>query len=469
MSELFFSFGDMRIHLYCDHKWRDLPNLTALALFLERMGHGVTIASGKETLAMTPFFRPDCVVLPHMYGTLQAEFAHDLQKAGVAVIVLPTEGTPRPELMPIIHGELQDYRPVDLFLNWSQGVTDGILSRGVVDAGKLRTIGCIRFDFYRQPFRQTIMSRESFCRRHDLDPTRPVITWTTNYAFANALETDQAGYRRWSEEMVNMGVKAMYDRCDVAMDDIPGFDEKFRLAAARGFFKLVDANPDFQFVIKPHPSENLAFYKARLEERQRTNVRFCYGEYIWDVLAGSDVLLSQHCTTAVEAWLTKLPTIELKLGGQHPLPWDHHERGSAVAHDADELIDLVRRSVNGEQAPADMSDYREKYIATWYHIVDGKRTKAAADEIDRFLRARGKRRTQVFVNTRRTPSPLRQLRATVGYALSIPASVSLRKGWNLRRNDAFRKEKTYDKYITRRDIAAQKTSLTSIVRRQGGV
>ena len=142
----------MRIHLLCDHKWRDLPNLTVIKLELEALGHRVLLSTTKDAVPMMQAFRPDCVVFNHLFGRFYAELSANLRDAGVCVVMLPTEGAMRPEFVGIAAGEFADFSACQLFLNWSEPAARLLRQRWRADESAAPVVGCTRFDFYHPRF-----------------------------------------------------------------------------------------------------------------------------------------------------------------------------------------------------------------------------------------------------------------------------------------------------------------------------
>ncbi len=447
----------MRIHLLCDHKWRDLPNLAALKLRLEFLGHRVLLSTTKDARAMIAAFRPDCVVFNHLFSAANRELARTLQQGGVGVVVLPTEGAVRPELLTLSAGEFSDYRVADLILAWSETSAKDIRDRWGFDHDRVPAAGCTRFDFYHPAFASVIVPRERFCATYDLDPTRPIVTWATQYGYAH-LNGDAGSPQmaQWLRELDEIGVTTCYGRIGMDPLRIPGIHANGRAAAAQAFFALAKAMPDVQFLIKPHPIEELEFYRGRIVEAGCENIRFCPSTYIWDVLNATDVQLHRHCTTAVETWLWRKPTIELGMDPSPGLNWFDREEGSDMARDTDELIALVAAYLDGAEVDAERQAYRDAYVEKWFGTMDGRRCKTAGDLIDDFLRKRGKRRGLFHPMPGLRVSMKGALTAAARYRLGVLPDVSL-----VRRH---RKSTVvaHDKLILRGDVAAYESRLRGV-------
>lgn len=453
----------MRIHFICDHKWRDLPNITAIKVIMQQLGHKVTVASGKETVPLIRMFRPDCVVFNHMQGAHYSALSRNLKNLNIAVAVLPTEGAADPFARPVIWGEYNDYSSVDLFLSWSRLVTDKIEQLKVMPAGRVVTIGCTRFDFYRKPLAALLMTREEFCALYGLEPNRPLVVWATKYGYA-ALHGDRSA--RWDDylrAMVDVGVDKCYAKLNIDYHEIPAIHHRGRDAATNGVLGFAAARPDVQVAIKPHPMEDRNFYKARIAEAGLANVILCNNQYIWDVLNASDVLLAEHCTTAVEAWLLEKPTIELKFSDKPLFEWSEHEAGSARAETVEQLVDVVDGYLENPQIDTDIAAHRRAYVETYYHAVDGKRIHAAAAALDDMLNARAGANHRTSFKLDGRSSWKATVRAAIGYGLSLTATQSLTDLAMGRGSRGRTAPGPDDKLITRRDVAAYERRLRPLL------
>lgn len=455
----------MRVHFICDHKWRDLPGLVAIGVLLRRLGHQVTIRSSQDTRASLSSLRPDCVVFNHFFSQSHNELARGLKAAGVVVAVLPTEGAGRPVFHEVDRGDVTDFSLVDLFLSWSPRNTNAMTECGAISPDRIATTGCPRFDFYRQPLEHYVSPREEFCRRYGLDPERPVITWTTQFTQADVERSNEEKWAQFCFEMTDTGVSKCLESIGFDFRDFPDYHRAAREASMQAFFELASARPHLQFILKPHPVENVDFYRLRIMQGGAKNIRVCGAEYIWDVLNASRIILHRHCTTGVEAWMWDKPTIEMAMGSENLLAWPEREAGSVVATDTSQLIDLVDGFLSGRRLDEKLVEHRKAYIREWFGEPDGRRCLAVAEELDRCLMRRGKTRRDRSV----LPGPKRISRAAVTalarHVFSLPANSSLRRDalpsvlgdrkTMLRHHDG--------KLISRRDVAHQERRIRPLV------
>lgn len=444
----------MRIQLLCDQKWRDLPNLTVLKLQLERLGHRVIVSSTKDAFAMIKVFRPDCVVLNHLFASSNVNLAKALQDSAVAVIVLPTEGAVRPELISLGEGEFSDYRVFDRHLAWSEPAAEGIRKRWNLDETTVPVIGFTRLDFYTPGFSAAITPREEFCKRHQFDPRRPIVTWATAYNFAD-LSSEPQRLTQFMREADDSGVAPCYRRIGVSPELLMQIHSQERDDATSAFMSLVAARPDVQFVLRPHPAESRSFYEGMIANANLRNIAFCPQDYIWNILNASDLHLHRHCTTAVEAWMWDKPTIEMALTPTSPFVWPDREFGSESATDAPQLRTLVDRYLSGEKVDEQRRRYRREYIHKWFGPADGRRCAAAAESIDNLLAMRGRRRSYWQPFGALPASPRQTAAAAARYLLGKRPNEPLFKSVEVAKIDP------YDKYIRLTDVRNYKPLVAS--------
>jgi hypothetical protein len=446
----------VRIHLLCDHKWRDLPNLTAIKIHLERLGHRVFLSTTKDAMPLLQWFRPDCVVINHLFGAKYRELARRLREVGVAVVLLPTEGAMRPEYLTIAAGEFTDFSACELFLNWSENAARLLRDRWQVGEAGAPAIGCTRFDLYSPNFGAAIKSRDAFCRQYGLDPKRAVVTWATQYGYAH-LTAPSVEREKFLREAVDVGVAACCERIGLDVAEMPRLHAEGREATSEAFFVAAGKMPQVQFVIRPHPVEAREYYRRKIQERGLDNVVFCPNDYIWNVLNASDVHLHRQCTTAVEAWMWGKPTIEMGMDDVPQWRWSEREAGSDVVRDASTLMGTIRDYLNGRTVEAAAHRYRCDYIKTWFGAGagDGRRCANAAATISRFLERRGRQRRYFSSLGAVRAKPRDSVGAALRYMLGKRPNERLFGKTRLSAGPE-------DKLITRRDVAAYERVLSAI-------
>ncbi|MDA0786865.1 MAG: hypothetical protein O3B37_11320 [Proteobacteria bacterium] len=446
----------MKVLLYCDHRWRDLPPLCAVKLHLERLGHRALIVAAREARAMIPAFRPDCVVLNHFWGKSYNDLAITLREAGIAIVVLSTEGAGRPIFHEMDRGDVADFSLIDRLYTWGRRITAPMIAHGTITPDRVMTSGCPRFDFYRKPFMGAVKSRAAFAAEYGLALDRPIITWATQFPHAAVARDNPQLRNEYCAAMTDFGVDRCFEAIGVDYTELPVYHAALRDASSEIFFRFAREHPECQFILKPHPNEKRSYYEERIAGFSGSNVSFCPQDYIWNVLHASDILLHRHCTTAVEAWLWDKPTIELAAIPDDFMAWPEREAGSHVARTYDDMAGLIGDFLGGREIEAGRKAAREAYIEEWFGTPDGRRCEDVARDIDTILKARGPsrkavRRDSLGVGTRDIARVLAQ------QALDLPANVSVWSGLRHRltsAQDIRDGNPGAQKYIVRSDVAS---------------
>lgn len=407
---------------------------------------------------MMRVFRPDCVVFNTIDDQRNQEVARELRAHGTAVVLLPTEGWGTQEWLALLAANPNSHLQTDLHLAWSDPVARGIRERWGFEEWQVPAVGCTRIDFYTPAFRPAITSREAFCRGIGFDPKKPLVTWATNYAYAD-LVANATARQKFLGEIRNNSF-AQYHRI-IGLDpaSVPHLHFEGRHATAAAFIKLASARPEMQFLIRPHPAERRSYYRELMSKHALTNVRFCPQDYIWNVLNASDVHLHRHCTTSVEAWMLDKPTIEMGMDEVPVFAWPDHEEGSETVRGADELIALVDRYAKGAAIAEERRAYRAGYIEKWFGALDGKRCRAAAHAIDALLARRGPRKWRT--RNARLATRRQVVTSLLRYALDLRPNRSLRNLFTTAKDDPL------DRLITRADVHRYTRLIRDCVRMAG--
>jgi surface carbohydrate biosynthesis protein len=366
----------MRILILVDHKWRDLPGHVLIQSLAERRGHQVAFVRNGFHWDAAWASRPDVLVINHLLEASAVIEARRLADVGVATVVLPTEGIPTLQGTRDLHaGAGQDYSGVARFCVWNEAMRERMLAHRVLPAEHVPVIGVPRFDFYQPPFSSVLPDREAACRRFGLDPAKSVVLWATNFAQAAVWERDPAfSQRDWNK----LGLDKVLGDCGAfARGDLACREGSF--AAIR---TVLERRPDWQLLLKLHPSENAAWFRSMVQTLPAGRVALVDAAYIWEVLPAADVLVKRSCTTGVEAWMRGQPTIELQ-----PLPQPiyfsaEHASGSVLATDADSLERHIAAVLAGVAESGEILAARQAFIARWCHRADGRSTERFLDVLE---------------------------------------------------------------------------------------
>lgn len=104
--------------------------------------------------------------------------------------------------------------------------------------------------------------------------------------------------------------------------------------------------PDFNIVIRPHPSENHGIW-AEIA-KQCSNVRVIFEGNVLPWILASRAVVHNGCTTAIESYVLDQPAVAYR-----PATSDHYEKElpndvSFEAFDLNELLETLRGVINGE-------------------------------------------------------------------------------------------------------------------------
>jgi surface carbohydrate biosynthesis protein len=383
----------VKVLLVCDHKWRDLPALVVIKHHLTAMRHRVLIASAKEFEPLLSVFQPDSVVLNHFWDRRYRALALRLRQAGIGIVVLPTEGSGSTDLWgPMIFGEFTDYSLVDYQLCWNAEWANGIAQYSRLPREKLDVVGCPRFDFAVAPLVNTCMTRVELCQRLGLDPSRPVITFASNFAVAKLAYAGGREREFFEKQSWEIGFTQSVARLGYSTDQLIAVYKASLDKFMDAFCAAARAFPNCQFVYKPHPNNDVSYIEHRLNGSAPGNCSITAGCYIADVLRGSDVLINSNCTTSIEAWIQGVPVVDAQL---EPDPITGRADIAAcnwVASDTAEVIAGITRGLQTKEVDRALANARGAFIGRWFHVVDGQRCLTAANSLDGFLRLWGRRR-----------------------------------------------------------------------------
>lgn len=382
-----------KILVSVDHKWRDLPAYVYLSELLRKDNHEVLLVRNGFEKYYVVGFKPDMILMTHLYEKHRQQFARELKDQGVIVMLLPTEGIPTlARARKFASGFNTDLSGVDLHFLWNRPMFDLLSKNQTIKQDSLRVVGCPRFDFYRSPLSEIILEKEKFCEKFKLDKNLPIITFATNFTqsqFHN--NTDKADFLKRDAE--RLGYESTIKAITGSLEEMARRDYESREILLKAFCQLLEDFPAVNFVLKLHPSEDHQHYvelENKLKKKYSNRVIIISTGYIWDLLKVTDIELQRSCTTAVESWMTGKPTIEMKL---NPDEWyfsPEHAAGSSVAHDYEQLKNYILKYLVSSSINQDIYQARNEFLEKWCYKIDGKRTLTLAEEISHFYKSNKK-------------------------------------------------------------------------------
>ncbi|HUO88354.1 MAG TPA: surface carbohydrate biosynthesis protein [Rhizomicrobium sp.] len=321
-------------------KARELDSRILFAAVLARRGYRVLLGGREAINAAAAASRDGLYVCP-LLAPQDGELLARLRAQGHAIIGWHEEGLVYPD-------------PQWYFRNRLSGETasrsDAIAMWGRRSAGDLARawpelrvpvlpLGNPRIDVLREPFRQIYTAEAARLRER----FGPYVLVNTNFDLVNHIDgpdwlIESLRRRRWHEP-------ATY---------LPTLERwwEFRRATFEAFLagipELHAALPETTIVIRPHPSESAAPWRA-LESRHERVVVAEPASAVAPWILGAAAVLHNSCTTAVEAFLLDRPAIALVDGRveptmESPLPNALSRKARSWA----EAAELVRRAAHGD-------------------------------------------------------------------------------------------------------------------------
>lgn len=394
--------------LIVDNPLRDLEGLVLLGRQLAAANARVTLVPMYEQGFDVPHLRPDLVLLNYTRPN-NADLIKSYKRAGILVGVLDTEGIGGKNADQFAEMVKSAGCPdlVDLYCVWGQAQHAAFLRHGTVPADLIHVTGCPRYDFCAPPWRAALPKPAVASGYVLINTNFP----TVNPRFSNSSSDEQ-------EAMVQAGFTREFARQFIAE---AGHAYRSVLDTS---IKLAKHFSDVQFVLRPHPFENIRSYDA-LAELPNAHVLQDGTSLEW--ISGARLLIHQNCSTAIEATMLKVEPLSMEWFNTPALRLDPASKVSRTAGSEADLIDLVTRGLDQRLPPvaAETETFRSQIIGDLYAAVDGgssgRVTKAILETIARARR--GKMPAQALPS----PSSRGLVAAAVRRTLGYRASSALRR------------------------------------------
>lgn len=281
-----------RILLLGDSRWRDAFGLALLKRRLIQRNWLAEVTSFDIAYSAVEYFRPDVLVLNHVVGKRNRQLATMVKRGGGTVVVMSTEGRPNTEKLRRWHDENTDKSLVDYYFAWGTGDRQLDFLRDV----ETRVVGCPRFDIYREEYSYLLPSKEAMCARFGLDPDREIIGIATSFPQAKFHFHSQQFHQTDSKDL------GIYTKDEAT--HIPKNEWTNMQSLRQQLQSLILNYPRYQYVIKPHPMEDVRLWESWCREWGAS----LFTGYIWDFLSMVDLHIARSpCLTALEADMMQVP------------------------------------------------------------------------------------------------------------------------------------------------------------------
>jgi surface carbohydrate biosynthesis protein len=363
-----------RILILVPNKLRDLEGHALVAYHLQsRYGHLVSFCSEQEVQQKLLEQAPDALVLDYLGIHARVRQASLAKGLGVKVFVLPTagffldkEGEAR-RAGKWIGRSVSQF--VDCYFTWGHYAREILLEHGLMSAQQLLTVGCPRFDLYSEPFQALMGSRADLMNHLRVaNSERPLIVWPTNCYFVR---------------LGNPKLMAHGNRPEAEIRAELEDDRTQHYEIAQLLLELARHHPDWNFIIKVHPSELEKPYLHLTE--QRPNVRIASAVGIRELLYHCSVLLQRWSTTATEAWMLGKPVIEFAAGHYNLQTPQEYLDCNDVVTEVEQADKTIEQYLRGEPIPQKQQRARDAFISKLYYRVDGKAAERCAEIINKAI------------------------------------------------------------------------------------
>lgn len=348
--------------LIVDNPLRDIDGLTILAWELACRGWDACLVPMYDQAFAVERLRPDLVVAnyvrPNNIGLLR-----EYRRGGAAVLIVDTEGAAGQNADDFVEllaskGLAAD---VDGYCVWGERQHAGFLKAGLLPGHRVRATGCPRYDLAAPQWRASLPQPVA-------DPGFVLI----NTNLAGAFPRFSRGVAAERATLINAGMDP--DHVDRRLrDEVLARDGLIELVR-----ELTATFPEVRFVLRPHPFESDAAYRA-LDTAPNFCIRQEGTSLEW--LNAAALLIHLNCSTAVEAVMLGkealspewLDTPALHIDGPAKVSWQMTD----VAAMKTAMTAIL--SGSGPSVDAQLREIRAAVIRDGYLAIDGKTSARIAD------------------------------------------------------------------------------------------
>jgi surface carbohydrate biosynthesis protein len=232
---------------------------------------------------------------------------------------------------------------LDIIFTWGR-YQKNLLLRENKDLGdRVIPVGNTRFDLLRPEFRFLYENVVVKIKKKWKD----YIIINTRFAPGNFSRLYGCSYveSRKHQFEAFIGRKATGDEVDFLEREAAYYNELFQQYTE--MLKVVSERfPDINFILRPHPSEDMTNWKEALKGLKNVNVIFEGTAVDW--ILGSILVIHTGCTTGIEAWALDKPVIAYnpnkKKGIEPPLP----NKFGIISRDIENLCKLIDKTLDGQ-------------------------------------------------------------------------------------------------------------------------
>jgi surface carbohydrate biosynthesis protein len=438
--------------LLVDNRKRDLDTAALIAHHLHGLGVTCFLEPLEAFRAVLAAYRPDMIVFNHLVAGHLVAWSKRLADMGVLTAVLSNEGMYlKSDDMRFNSGQFHGDGRLDYFFCWNGQHRDGLMREGVYQGAHIEVVGVPRFDFYFEPWSGLVYRAPAAAR------ARPHILACTNFGLAKFWELPREHadrfYAGWASRM------PLYEDYWGAIKS----HWKSRRRFTEYLAPLV-ATGKYDITLRPHPTEDRKIYDdwiAGLPAAECERISVDAESNISSLILSCDLEISgESCTTAVESWIARKPTIELVFD-RHPVLYsEERSRGNVHCDDPAALPGLVERQL-ASPLQSELWPVRSEYLEKWCATPDGNACRRVAETAAAAVKA--KRPTdwsKLSANDYRRAAKLRTWKS-LGLAYHFDPLLRM-KSWMFKDRYAI-KRYTYEKSIKPADVELARKRIDQVL------
>ncbi len=355
-----------RVVILVDNKKRDLPGAALIAYHLEKMGIECYLEPLEAWRGCLYARKPHMIIFNHLLGSHLVKYSQELRDMGVLVGVLPNEGILyNKEVLEFNASKFHNNAHVDYFFVWNEAHKEALKKGNSGSIKNIEIVGVPRFDFYFEPLKPKKTS-----------PT-PTILVCTNFVFAQFLEKDpkiaEKLFAPWK------GRISSYSN----YWELIKTNHKSRKLFFNFLNTLVSLNK-YNIILKPHPGEETDIYQKwyeKLDKVLKEKVKLDTKSHIWELIPQCDVEIAcETCTTTLESWIAKKPTIELILT-KHPVFFHEFLSKMSLTCEDPKLLDETIQKALKKEREKEFEPLRKEHLKKWCADPKGDSSKKLANII----------------------------------------------------------------------------------------
>jgi surface carbohydrate biosynthesis protein len=441
------SLGNLEpVVVLVDNKVRDLNVAALIAHHLERLGVTCHLEPLEAFRAVLGAYRPGMIVFNHLNASHLADWSRRLAEMGVLTAVLPNEGlTYEVGARALLSGRFHSAH-TDYFFCWNEVHREVLIAESREKVRHVEMVGVPRFDFYFEPWSRIVPAAPP--RKSQ----RPRILFCTNFSFTRFRDR-----RADADKLLGTWAKL-----NPAYVDYWGAIESQCRSRQRvlGVLETLLDDERFEILLRPHPNEDASFYQTWLDglsDARKANILIDATSSITSLILDCDLQIScETCTTAIESWIAKKPTIELIFEKHPKLYKEEHSQPNYQCGDFAELPDMIARHL----AATDQSEKRElraRHLQKWCATPDGLSSFRIAKIVAEAVQAKNSADwPKLNMNDFRRALKLKVFRS-IGHAYHFDPVLSIKRSLFGQRYKG--KSRGYAKSIRPRDVADAREKL----------